>query len=70
MRCPLQVGQARVEPGDLMFGDREGVLVIPRAAEREAIQRSFEKLATENKVADAIRGGMGTVEAFDTFGVM
>lgn len=70
MRCPLQVGQARVEPGDLMFGDREGVLVIPRAAEREAIARSFEKLATENKVADAIRGGMGTVEAFDTFGVM
>jgi 4-hydroxy-4-methyl-2-oxoglutarate aldolase len=70
MRCALQVGQALVEPGDLLFGDREGVLVIPRAAEREAIVRSFEKLATENKVADAIRGGMGTVEAFDTFGVM
>jgi 4-hydroxy-4-methyl-2-oxoglutarate aldolase len=70
MRCALQIGQARIEPGDLMFGDREGVLVIPRAGEREAIARSFEKLATENKVADAIRAGMGTVEAFDTFGVM
>jgi 4-hydroxy-4-methyl-2-oxoglutarate aldolase len=70
MRCALKVGQAHIEPGDLMFGDREGVLVIPRVAEREAIARSFEKLATENKVADAIRAGMGTVEAFDTFGVM
>jgi 4-hydroxy-4-methyl-2-oxoglutarate aldolase len=70
MRCRLQVGQASIEPGDMMFGDREGVLVIPRAAEGEAIARSLEKLATENKVADAIRAGMGTVEAFDTFGVM
>jgi 4-hydroxy-4-methyl-2-oxoglutarate aldolase len=70
MRCRLRIGQAVIEPGDLMFGDREGVLVIPRVAEREAVARSLEKLATENKVADAIRAGMGTVEAFDTFGVM
>jgi 4-hydroxy-4-methyl-2-oxoglutarate aldolase len=66
----LQIGQAQIKPGDLMFGDKEGVLVIPREAEKEAITRSVEKLATENKVAAAIRGGMGTVEAFDTFGVM
>jgi 4-hydroxy-4-methyl-2-oxoglutarate aldolase len=70
MRCTLKVGQATIEPGDLLFGDKEGVLVIPRAAEREAVTRALEKLATENKVSDAIRAGMGTVEAFETFGVM
>ena len=60
----------RVAPGDLMFGDREGVLVIPRAAEDEAIRRALEKAETENRVGDAIRKGMPAAEAFKTFGVM
>jgi regulator of RNase E activity RraA len=54
----------------LLFGDREGVLVVPKAAEQEAVERALEKVHTENKVATAIRNGMGAVEAFETFGVM
>ena len=69
-RCTLEIGGVLIETGDLMFGDREGVLIVPRAAEDEAIRRALEKAATENRVADAIRAGMSTVEAFDTFGVM
>ena len=53
-----------------MFGDLDGVLVIPRAAEEEAIRRALEKASAENRVRDAIRGGMSTVQAFKTFGVM
>ena len=60
----------RIEPGDLIYGDREGVLVVPRAAEQEAIRRALEKAETENQVAVAIRSGMSTVDAFATFGVM
>jgi regulator of RNase E activity RraA len=69
-RCPLEIGGVRILPGDLIFADREGVLVIPKAAEREALTRALEKVATENKVADAIRAGMSTEQAFATFGVM
>ena len=69
-RNALEIGGVRVECGDLIYGDREGVLVIPRAAEEEAIRRALEKAATENQVADAIRKGMSTVEAFKTYGVM
>ena len=69
-RCALEIGGVRVAPGDLMFGDREGVLVIPRAAEDEAIRRALEKAETENRVGDAIRKGMPAAEAFKTFGVM
>ena len=47
-----------------------GVLVIPRAAEQEAVRRALEKASTENQVRLAIEGGMSTVEAFRTFGVM
>ena len=69
-RTPIEIEGVRVEPGDLLFGDREGVLVIPRAVEQEAVQRALEKVRTENKVAAAIRNGMSAREAFDTFGVM
>jgi len=69
-RTPIEIEGIRIAPGDLLFGDREGVLVIPRAAEAEAVERALEKVRTENSVAEAIRAGMSTVEAFATFGVM
>jgi 4-hydroxy-4-methyl-2-oxoglutarate aldolase len=69
-RTPIEIEGIRVTPGDLIFADREGVLIIPREAEQEAVARAIEKNTTENAVADAIRNGMSTREAFDTFGVM
>ena len=32
-----ELGGVRVQPGDILFGDVDGVLVIPKAAEEEAI---------------------------------
>jgi 4-hydroxy-4-methyl-2-oxoglutarate aldolase len=69
-RCPLEIGGVRIMPGDLVFGDREGVLIIPRAAEAEAVRRALDKVATESQVAHAIRNGMSTEAAFATYGVM
>jgi 4-hydroxy-4-methyl-2-oxoglutarate aldolase len=69
-RTPIEIEGIRVTPGDLIFADREGVLIIPREAEQEAIARAIEKNNTENAVAVAIRNGMSTRDAFDTFGVM
>ena len=69
-RVAVEIAGVRIEPGDILFGDLDGVLVIPRRAEEEAIRKALEKVSTENKVRDAIRMGMGTVEAFKTFGVM
>lgn len=67
---PIEIGGIRIRPGDILFGDRDGVLVIPREAEREAIALALEKAETESKVRLAIEGGMSTVEAFERFGVM
>jgi 4-hydroxy-4-methyl-2-oxoglutarate aldolase len=69
-RCAIEIDGVRIAPGDLLFGDREGVLVIPRAVEVEAVAKALDKVRTENKVADAIRGGMSACEALATFGVM
>lgn len=69
-RVAVEINGVRVNPGDIVFGDRDGVLVIPKEAEEEAIRKALEKASTENRVRDAIQAGMSTVEAFKTFGVM
>ena len=69
-RVPVEINGVRIAPGDIVFGDLDGVLIIPRHAEEEAIRRALEKASTENKVRDAIKKGMSTVDAFKTFGVM
>jgi regulator of RNase E activity RraA len=69
-RVPIEIAGIRIQPGDLIFGDLDGVLIVPRAAEVEALQRALEKVRTENLVRKAIEQGMSTVEAFATYGVM
>lgn len=69
-RVPIEIGQVHVVPGDLIVGDRDGVVVIPQDVETEVIGLAFEKAATENLVLRAIEGGMSSTEAFRTFGVL
>ncbi|MEP1933985.1 MAG: RraA family protein [Roseibium sp.] len=69
-RVPLTIGKVSINDGDLIVADDEGVLVVPKAAEAKAIEDAFEKVATENLVAKAIRDGMSSQEAFERFGVM
>jgi 4-hydroxy-4-methyl-2-oxoglutarate aldolase len=69
-RVSIEIEGVRIAPGDFIFGDREGVLVIPSEVAADAIQAALEKASTENRVATAIQHGMGAREAFDTFGVL
>ncbi|MGB7974780.1 MAG: RraA family protein [Roseiarcus sp.] len=69
-RVSIEIEGVRIAPGDLIFGDREGVLIIPFLVAADAIQAALEKASTENRVATAIRHGMGAREAFETFGVL
>ena len=69
-RVAVEINGVRIQPGDIVFGDLDGVLVIPRQAEAQAIRLALEKAGTESQVRLAIERGMSTVEAFRTFGVM
>ena len=69
-RVPVEIGQVRIEPGDIVFGDIDGVLVIPQALEAAVITAALEKARTENRVKTALQAGMSTVDAFEQFGVM
>ena len=69
-RVPIEMEGVRVNPGDIVFGDLDGVLIIPKDVEREVIRRAYEKATGEKMVAEAIRGGMGARESFDKHGTM
>ena len=69
-RVPIELDGVRVNEGDVVYGDRDGVLIVPKPAVAEAFAGAFEKVRAENKVLEALQGGMSTVEAFRTFGVM
>src|SRR5688500_5618499 len=69
-RVPLEIGGVRVMPGDVVFGDLDGVCAIPRAAEEEVFCKALEKVQKENLVGQAIEDGMSAQEAFKKFGVM
>lgn len=69
-RVPVEIGQVTVTPGDLVFGDIDGVLVIPQAIEAEVIERALAKASAENTVRAAIERGMSSTEAFRTYGVL
>ena len=69
-RIPIEIGQVSISSGDLIMGDRDGVLVIPKESEEEAITLALEKARTENLVKKAIEEGMSSETAFNTYGVM
>jgi len=69
-RVPVEIRGVRVEPGDIIVGDIDGVCVVPKAIEREVIGGALQKARGEKTVQKAIQQGMTAVEAFRKYGIM
>lgn len=63
MNCAVNIGGARVAPGDILIGDPDGVVVIPRGHEEAVLTAAEEIEAAENHIRSAVRGGMRLDEA-------
>jgi regulator of RNase E activity RraA len=69
-RCTVEIGGVLVEPGDLIFGDMDGVLVIPRRIEWKIIELALEKVAGEKVVRGEIESGDSSTAVFDRYGIL
>lgn len=69
-RVPIEISGIRIHPGDMVYGDVDGVLIIPKNAVNEAFSGAIEKARGEQLVKKALEAGMSTVEAFKKFGIM
>lgn len=66
----IQCGGVTVHPGDIVFGDADGIVVIPQHISDEVIQKALEKVEGENEMRDALLKGMGVVEAFNKYKIL
>jgi 4-hydroxy-4-methyl-2-oxoglutarate aldolase len=65
---PISVGDARVAPGDILRGDADGVIAIPRQHEAEVLATAEGIATAEEAIRNAVRGGKRLDEARKEFG--
>jgi 4-hydroxy-4-methyl-2-oxoglutarate aldolase len=63
MGGPVNIGDARVEGGDLLRGDADGLVVLPRAHESAILAAAEEIDAVEERIRHAVQGGLSLREA-------
>lgn len=69
-RIAVEIGAVRVRPGDFIFGDLDGVCVIPVDAATEVFTRGLEKARGEKLVRKSLEEGSSAVAAFEKHGIM
>jgi regulator of RNase E activity RraA len=69
-RIAIEIGGVSIRPGDILFGDIDGVLVIPAEVATETFTLALEKVRGERTVRKALEEGVSAVEAFRIHGIM
>jgi 4-hydroxy-4-methyl-2-oxoglutarate aldolase len=67
---PIVCGGVEVSPGDLVLGDRDGVVVLPSPIADEIVAAAEEKIEGENLVRAMLAEGMPVADAFRRYGVI
>lgn len=67
---PVEIDGVTFSPGDLVFADQDGVVVVPQDVETEAVRRAWDKVHAEDVTRDAIKGGMKATDAYGKYGVL
>jgi regulator of RNase E activity RraA len=65
---PVTIGSVRVSLGDVVVGDLDGVVIVPRRVAPEVLRRCEKLVGTENRVRAAVRRGMTPLAAYEKFG--
>jgi regulator of RNase E activity RraA len=65
---PIRIGQVDIQPGDMVIGDKDGVVVVPHRVTRKVLERAEEVAATENLVRKAILDGVHPLDAYRAHG--
>lgn len=68
--CAVEVGGVIVNPGDIIFGDFDGIVVIPPDHLEAVVTAAHKKVTSENSSRDMLRQGATLREVYDRFGVL
>jgi 4-hydroxy-4-methyl-2-oxoglutarate aldolase len=67
---PVRCGDVLVHPGDLVFADFDGVVVVPQAVEQQALELAHDKVNKESQSRQELLQGRSLREVYDTYGVL
>jgi 4-hydroxy-4-methyl-2-oxoglutarate aldolase len=67
-QVPVTIGSVRIEPGDWVVGDDDGVVVVPAGVAQDVLVEAERKAATESQIRVAVRDGMPPLEAYERYG--
>lgn len=67
---PVEIDGVLFSPGDLVFCDEDGIVVIPRNIEHEVIEKALKKVSSENITRDEIKNGMKATDAYKKYGIL
>ena len=67
---PVECGEVLVQPGDFVFGDRDGVVVVPREMARQTIEIAADKVRRENHSRAELMQGAYLRDVFARYGVL
>lgn len=67
---PVRCGDVLVRPGELVFADFDGVVVVPRDVEEEVLALADDKMGKENLTRRDLLAGRSLREVFDQYGVL
>jgi 4-hydroxy-4-methyl-2-oxoglutarate aldolase len=70
MDTPIECGGVMVRTGDVVFGDVDGVVVVPQEIEEEVFRRALDKVTSENNTRDELRQGLLLSQVYEKFGVL
>jgi 4-hydroxy-4-methyl-2-oxoglutarate aldolase len=70
MDVPVECGGVRVEPGDYVLGDADGVVVVPQGVAAEAFGQALAKVEAEDRTREMLAAGRKLKEVFDELGVL
>lgn len=68
--CPAKCGDVLVKPGDIIFGDIDGVVVIPKELEKEVMSIALEKVNKENLTRNDLLNGLLLRDVYAKYGVL
>jgi regulator of RNase E activity RraA len=69
-RIPLEIDGVTVEPGDIIFGDIDGVVVLPQAVEGEIVAEARERVKREKTARKLLLDGVSAEKVFCDTGVL
>ena len=67
---PIECAGVKVSSGDLVFGDADGVVVVPAAVEDEVLALAFEKVTGERNTLRDLKAGHRITDVFARYGIL